>query len=735
MSRRRLRFRRRKRAPRPGIWLAAGLGCLAAGAALALYASVEAGLALVVLGAGSLGAAAALASSSPSANRVLIAEIERYMADGREAERRAIAERWRTRGVSPTEQAYHALLRSRAGAGTEAPDDRERRLGEMIQARCDSVWEGIRDRRYVQQKHGKVSGLNGGAIFAEVQEIAQEVARLYNPRAANAVLEARTGDVALAARSAIGELLQVAQQVPFVDPSGWSVRVVVERLEQAQKWRERYRKLTPYQHYLTGVTMAARLALGANPVALAAWFLAGEAAKHVGKKVVLTWGEAWLKELLEGSVALVYIQVARTYDPGRTYRTADWAALVEALRIHNRVPGVDRNRRLLLGAILRAQIPDEFAKLTLLRALAEDKEPDPASAPPIDFAALRPEQKQAIAKRLGELLPKLRGLNEPAASKAIEHLEKRLGQGLQVELIGSGSRAGMQAAEGFTQLAVLARDWRRLDRAEAEKAIRASRFFTEAGKLLGDAAAAGKLLSKALDATGADAAAGDRRLVEPPRELVGEPLADALVATLVELLAEHTPEAAGWPIEHDHMVLLNASVLLADRKQVAKLLQRYLEVASKRLKGLLKCPVPSGCPPAAAPAVLRQIALRDGGHPGVQVAPPSQAAKALAVFEAKTDGGRPRWLLLFADAAVVGQPPEEKIAIDDGEPQTYPLKKVAFARRKGKVVDDLVVRCDGERLTVAGSVPLPIVGNTFEGRFGPVLKLLGPPAPEIGTER
>lgn len=689
-------------------------------------------MALVVLGAGSLGAAAALASSSPSANRVLIAEIERYMADGREAERREIAARWRTRGVSPTEQAYHALLRSRAGAetGTETLDDRERRLGEMIQARCDTVWKGIRDRRYVHQKRGKVSGLNGGAIFAEVQEIAQEVARLYNPGAANAVLEARTGDVALAARSAIGELLQVAQQVPFVDPSGWSVREVVERLEQAQKWRGRYLKLTPYQHYVTGVTMAARLALGANPIALAAWFLAGEAAKFVGKKVVLAWGEAWLKELLEGSVALVYIQVARTCDPGRTYRTADWAALVEALRIHNRIPGVDHNRRLLLRSILRAQIPDEFAKLTLLRALAEDRAPDPASAPTIDLAALDPEQKQAVAKRLGELLPKLRGLNEPAASKAIEDLEKSLGQGLQVELIGAGSRAGIQTAEGFKLLAVLAQDWCRLDRAEAEKAIRAGQFFAQAGKLPGAAAAAGKLLHQALDSAWEKTAAGERRPVDPPRDLIGDPLlAEPLVATLVDLLAEHAPAGTGWPIEHDHVVLLNASVLLADGKQVEKAWQRYLEATSKRLKGLLKCPEPSACPPAAAPAVLRQIALRDDGHPGVQVAPPAQAARALAVFEAKTDEGRPRWLLLFADAAVVGQPPEEKIAIDDGKPQAYPQDKkdkVVVTRKKGLMANDLVVRCGGEPLTIAG----PKLG-TFDKHFGPVLKLLGRPAFEI----
>ncbi len=69
--------------------------------------------------------------------------------------------------------------------------------------------------------------------------------------------------------------------------------------------RNLYRKLTPYQHYVSGLTIAARFALGATPVLLVAWYLGGEAAKAAGKRVLATYSEVWLKELLEGAVALV----------------------------------------------------------------------------------------------------------------------------------------------------------------------------------------------------------------------------------------------------------------------------------------------------------------------------------------------------------------------------------------------------------------------------------------------
>ena len=693
----------------PLVWLAAGLGCAAAAAGAGLLVSVEAGVVLGLLGAASLGAAAALAWASPAADLAIIADIERRMAARREAERKEVEQRWLAGGVSPTEQAYHALLRPAAeGEPPRADllDATERRLGELIQARCDRVWDGIRDRRYVKRQDEQITGLDGGALFAEFRDIVQEVAALYKPGSTNAVLDARTGDIALAVRSVIGELLQVARQVPFVDPAGWSVREVITRLEQVQRVRDLYRKLTPYQHYVSGVSMAARLALGANPITLAAWYLGSEAAVRVAGKALRTYGEAWLKELLESSVALVYLQVARTYDPQRTYRSADWAALTEALRIHRQIPGIDHNRRLLLDRILRAQIPDEFAKMKLLRALAADGDPQTEAGAPLDLASLGAGQRRTIADRLAELLPALQGLNEPAASEALEDLEDRLQLGLQVDLVASGSRAQVRVGEGFTRLAVAAHDWCGLDRDSALEALAGSEFAAQARKIIGDPGTVRGVLEQAVTAACASAgsAAEAPRLVEPPRDLVGDPLARPLVATLVDVLARRAP--AGWPIEHDHMVLLNASVLLPERRQLAAAWREHLDAASARLRGLLQCPEPSAWPPVSAPAVLRRIGPGDGaapppGRPGA--APPAAGGRPVAVFEATSSASRRRWLLLFADRAVVGRVPQDDLAIDDGDAESHPRATLRFTRRKRLMADDLVVRCGDERLVVAGS--------------------------------
>ena len=99
--------------------------------------------------------------------------------------------------------------------------------------------------------------------------------------------------------------------------------------------------------------------------------MGGKALTRAGTHVATKYVDALLRDALESSVALVYEHVARTYDPGRVQRSADYAAVIAALDVHRRIPGVDHNRRLLLDHILRARIPDEFAKLVLLRALAD----------------------------------------------------------------------------------------------------------------------------------------------------------------------------------------------------------------------------------------------------------------------------------------------------------------------------------------------------------------------------
>ena len=706
-------------------WVAAGLGCMSLGVVLALSASIEIGMAIVLLGSGAVGFALGL-TRSQAADRALVAEVERQIDEKRARDLRDVEERWRAEGFSPIEQSYRALLRPGA-TETDAPlPELDARIGELIQARCDRVWQGIRERRYVYEKNRRIVGLDGGAIFAELREVVKEVARLYKRDGDRAELEVRIGDVALSARSVIAELLQAVRQTPIMDVSGWTVAEVVTALERVQKARHLYQKVTPWKHYVSGLTLGVRIVMGANPITLAAWTIGQEAATRIGGHVLKTYGEVWLKDLFEGSVALVYLRVARMYDPQQIYRSADWLALVDALRIHRRVPGIDHNRRLLLDCILRAQIPDEFAKLALLRALADDAEPDLTLTPPVDLTSLAPAQRRAVADCLAAILQNMQGLNEKQASEEIKAIEKRLSISLPRDEWSRASRAGVRVEAGLVQLAELARDRCRLDIEEARDVLAGSAFAAAAIKQLGDVDAHRARLDKALtrvfdggDRGGNSFVAGERYLVDPLRVLVGDPLAEPLAASIADLMASEGP--TGWQVDHDHLVLDNASVLLPDRKRVETLWSKYLKAVESRLRDRLLYGKLSTVPPVSAPTVLRQIGSqelpeRDDRTPA-PVPPP--APRPVAVFEAEDGAARAQWVLLFIDRVVVGVVPRQELAIDVGEPRTYRKEDVRFGRWSGYVTDSLVLHCGEQRLTIEG----PVMGS-FIGHFGPVLQAL-----------
>ena len=694
------------------IWLAGGLGCLAAGIALGVSLSSEAGVALALLGAGAIGAGVMARAGGGAPDPETMAELDRRL-----DELRGLDARLTAAGVSPVERTYDELLRRRPEATAPAAtlDEQERRLGEMIRDRCDRVWDGIRDRRYVRREDGQVVDLDGGAIFAELRDVVQEVAALYHAESDNAVLEARTGDIALAVRSAVGELLQAVRQVPLVDPASWSVKTVVTQLEQAQQGLALYRKLEPWEHYLNGALLATRLAAGASPVGVVAWTLGTQVAKRVGKRFIKSRAEVWLKTLLESSVALVYLRVARIYDPGRSYRGPDWIALVEALRVHACIPGVDHNRRRLLDRIVRAPIPDEFAKMTLLRALADDRAPAPPSAPPVDLDALRPADRQAVGARLAELLSDMQGLQAPAARAAIETLQRRLP--LPVDLGRSARAEAGRTADGFALLAGLARDCLDADRAQAGRLLRASEFGARAREALDDEEAE-RMLTRALDTAYEGGHGEGPGPAAPPAALVGDGLAEPLLTSVTDLLCS---APAPWPVEHDHLVLLYASVLLPERKQVAAAWKHYADTASRRLRQRLRLSGLSTWPPHAAPAILRGLG---DGEP------------ALAVLAATTQAGRPRWLAFHRDRVVAGAVPDKALVVDDEEPEVHPLRPgfhplapVRLARRRGRLTDDLVLRYGEDRLTLASAK----IGN-FERRFGPLLDALDLDADRLDRE-
>jgi len=293
-------------------------------------------------------------------------------------------------------------------------------------------------------------------------------------------------------------------------------------------------------------------------------------------------------------------------------------------------------------------------------------------------------------------------LNSPAASAAIDDLERRLQRGLRVDLVNSGSSEAARVTTGITLLALVSRDWLGLNRDEARQRINDSPFGGEARTLL--AGETDRVILETVSAIFAEAkdTTLNRDLFEPPLELVGDQLAEPLTASLADLLAS---TANTWPIDHDHLMLLHASVLVPERKRVKALWKRYLEAASRQVGARLQLADMASWPLSASPTILRCLEPED---------------RPLVVLEAKTASARRRWVLVVHDRVVVGTVVDDELAIAEDTPEILPIGSIRLVRRAQRLNDELIVYTREHRLTVSSGR-----AGSFERRFGPLLESLG----------
>ena len=592
-------------------------------------------------------------------------------------------------GISPSER-LHASRLVPALPHAEVREIRER-IDALVVRRQERVWERIRAGDFVSGGGEGPDGIDdpvkidAQAIFREIVSAVEEVARVFHRDVENPFFELTATDIALGVRSVSTELLGLLERVPVVDLARWNVGKLVRRLRTAARTKRVVDLAGPYARPLY---YAGRIALGSNPAGLLAQWLLGQGVNKLAKKQA----ERWARDVLDAFVQLVYEQASSIYYPELAHHTSAWIALAEVLHIHAAIPGIDANRRQLMHRIVHAPIPDEWARLGLLRDLARDRAPKIKLFGNNGYLDLTEEERSAVAEQVSTHLLTLEGLRSPPARKAIHALEDRLGRGLAIDYATSGTVEQVAVREGFERLALLLRWELDVEEARVADEIRASTFWKQAVAL--DARDAGRDLDRVLARTLGE---GLRLPYVPPRCLAGTELGSVFVDSVLDLLNR----AAGpWGPEQDALAELTIDYVLSDFRAMDKARGRFLARAGEILAGRISLAALHACPKTATRLALHHLQPHELG---------------LAVVAASAEAGEERWLLFCEDRVVFGAVPRGAALTDVEPPTVVPLPEVELIPA-GKA---LVVRTPDGALTVAAKTL-----SSFEKRFGPLLAAL-----------
>lgn len=347
----------------------------------------------------------------------------KQQADVLQAESEAVADR--ERRLSERLVRYHELLESPdSEASLHAEDDSsalseyDRQVQQILEAKAAEVYEKIRTNAYVVE--GKIDVIT---IRADVVKLIAQVARVYQPDSKQPLLETSFNNLARAFSRICLHCLALLEQLPL-DVRNYTLSELFTYFQRATKAYGAYQMVSPWMKRLGRTAYAGRLAAGANPVTLGAWWLASEVAQRSTRHVVANVVDRRAIAVLHDLVSVVGTEVANIYGPGYRQRDAAWIYGSELTELLSRFPTSRESLRLALKEMTALPLKCEYDRIYLYRCLATSK---PAGFLLSDSAALTREQREAIAVHLERFVNDvLHGIDDDVLQKWAAETESRL---------------------------------------------------------------------------------------------------------------------------------------------------------------------------------------------------------------------------------------------------------------------------------------------------------------------
>lgn len=309
--------------------------------------------------------------------------------------------------------------------------DADRRVQEVLEAEAASVYEKIRSNSY--RIDGKI---DSASIRADVLDLIERVARIYQPDSKQPLLETSFNQLARAFSRICLHCLVLLEQLPL-DVRNYTLNELFTYFQRAAKAYGTYQQVAPWMKRLGRTAYAGRFAAGANPVTLGAWWLASEVAQRGAKHVVANVVDRQAIAVLHDLVSVVGTEVANIYGPGYRQRDAAWVYGSELTELLSQFPVSRESLRQALKEMTELPLKCEYDRIYLYRCLATSR---PAGFLLTDSSSLTREQREAIAVRLERFVKEvIHGVDAQAletwASETEARLDLKLKTGADAEAI------------------------------------------------------------------------------------------------------------------------------------------------------------------------------------------------------------------------------------------------------------------------------------------------------------
>ncbi len=274
----------------------------------------------------------------------------------------------------------------------EALAEKDRQLIGLIEAESQLAFNRILENRYASD-----DGVNTPLILKDIRTFVEQVAELYQPETADPLLETDIELIAKSLSSVSLHLLIVVESLPG-NLKSYNTAKVYRLVRRGASYYGTYKAFRPYMEQGLNALQVARLALGMNPIAVGASWLAGKlttyGAKAIGERVL----QRRSLQLINDFIRVIGFEAAMVYGGEFRHRDANWVLGAELVNLEISRGADLGGRDAAIKKICSLVLRHEFDRIHLLSNLSRHKS--------IDVSGVRPQivmteqEREAVAAEL-----------------------------------------------------------------------------------------------------------------------------------------------------------------------------------------------------------------------------------------------------------------------------------------------------------------------------------------------
>jgi hypothetical protein len=348
----------------------------------------------------------------------------------------------------------------------------DRQMQELLKAETRVFYDNILQNKYAAEGRVLLP-----VIRDDVLQLITRVARIYQPDVGQPLLEASLTRVFRAASRASLQMLVVLDELP-VNVKHASLNTLYGYVRSAVNTWQMYKSTEPYWPYVNTAYYLSRFALGANPLALGAWWFVSNLGTRGAQAIAQHVINRQALGLLSNVVRVIGFEVAGIYGGDFRHRDANWIYAAELTELVSQFP-LSRDS---LGHALREvgalQLRSEYDRVLLYRLLADGK-----SAGPERYSAasvLTMDERRAVAVRLEKFLEAfVHGKSAERIRQWKAATEARLGVKLSVALHTSQASVRDQIVDAIRSLLSFLVAIKQMEPPEAAQQLQSSALLAE----------------------------------------------------------------------------------------------------------------------------------------------------------------------------------------------------------------------------------------------------------------